>query len=263
MNSNPPSNELIWTSWALHGLGFFIVTLAGGMVYFFALLPLKSQADDYHLQVDQVVGFIEKAELIQKTNEQLVVKVKNKKQHWDNLQKQIPRTSEESSFLSLITELSKRQKLKISSFSPGASRENRHYQQKQVQLKFSGTYFNLCHFLAGLNEIKRVKTIESLNCHRSKSKSFGWKLFCHHQLLPCLRLQGCENRFKIMKFQLTSQNDTYSRLKVGLIPILILFLGYILFIAKAKLCSNQYDCKEGESHFTFSPKSEPLFCCPN
>lgn len=162
MNSVPQNIELNKVSRTLHGLGFACVTITGLAIYFFLILPLHSRADLFGSDADRVVQFLQSDVSIKQANEQLLAQVEQQQKRWDKLLDQIPETAQESVFLEQITKLGQTNHLKISSFSPGSSRELKTCKQKAIQLSLTGSYLNLCHFLAELDSVPRVTNIDHL-----------------------------------------------------------------------------------------------------
>ncbi len=162
MNSTNHDNELNTTNWTLHGLGLVSAIAAASAIYLLVITPLKSKADLYESSSVGVVKYLLSAESVKKENERLVKDVQQQQQQWDSLLKQLPKTTEESTFLAQITNLSHINQLKIGSFNPGASKETETCSEREIQLTFVGSYPNLCRFLAGLQSITRVAGIKHM-----------------------------------------------------------------------------------------------------
>lgn len=163
MSSNSNQNELKWMDLSINGLGILFVSALGFGIYYLAICPLVTQADYLENQATSVESFLENSEPLEQENQQLIQQVSMQTEQWDRLKQQIPKTPDASKFLSELTQLSNENDLKISNFSPGASRSTETCKQLQIQLSIKGTYLNLCHFISGLKSLSRVTTIENLD----------------------------------------------------------------------------------------------------
>lgn len=162
MTSANHDNELNTTSWVLHGLGLVSAIASASAIYLLVIAPVNSKADLYESNAIGVVDYLQSAESIKAKNERLVKDVRQQQRQWDSLLKQLPETTEESTFLAQITSLSQINQLKIGSFNPGGTKETETCSEREIRLTFVGSYPNLCRFLAGLHSITRVAGIKHM-----------------------------------------------------------------------------------------------------
>jgi hypothetical protein len=79
-----------------------------------------------------------------------------------NLRQHMPKTADETKFLTQFSELAEKFNVTLHEYRPGNETEYPNCREKEIQVRCEGSYFGICRLLASLESIPRFAHVQSL-----------------------------------------------------------------------------------------------------
>lgn len=127
-----------------------------------AYLPMSLQKGVYEKQAAEGVAFLDRKPAIHARHTRLTEQLAASEALLANLLARIPDEPQESEFLAQLVQLAQESGLATKEFRPGETTKEGKLGQVEIQFSASGTYEQICRFLAGLQSMPRFCRVNSL-----------------------------------------------------------------------------------------------------
>ena len=146
----------------LHYAGVLATVACASFGYSFLHAPAVHAIADTAARIDDVVQSVQNTPVIRKQHLIVSEKLKEVTTRIANVQRRVPRTSDEGDFLHQLTQLAGSEKLAIKEYNPGKAETKNGYAEMQVTLKGEGSFGSICTFVERLNKLARLSKIKEL-----------------------------------------------------------------------------------------------------
>lgn len=144
-----------------------VVGLAGvltmlGLAYTVALRPLMADSADHEQKLKSTQAFLKDTAGIAARTRETISKAAELDQEMTRILAGVPDTPQESEFLRQVAGLAQGTSLAFDEFRPGSTTVVGKYRQTEISLRGTGTYQDICRFLAGLESLPRLCRVQRL-----------------------------------------------------------------------------------------------------
>ena len=95
----------------------------------------------------------------------------------------LPEREDEGTFLQQLSDLAARHDVSLSEFRPGGRVQLDDHREIELRLKCSGKYSDLCHWLAGVQQLPRMSRVSQLTVNAPRTANGDCSLDCQLNLL--------------------------------------------------------------------------------
>jgi|GEM_PF-2432895 len=154
--------EKLGRPFVIHSVGALQCALLIGLVGLFIAKPLGDSRKVSANQAEQLEQLVGKNRRMYAELEELREEFAETEKRADTIRQRIPANREEAELLENLSELAKEHQVLIEDYRRGEVTRTEQFSRMQVQLQCLGSFGSICQFLADINSLKRLSTIDSL-----------------------------------------------------------------------------------------------------
>ena len=167
-------SKLPQLGWSLHAAGLFSTLGVVALLYLFLLTPTWEETASLTTQANEKLECLRQAQAFVSTHENLQQQLDHEETHLDQLLARIPSAPQESVFLGQLATLATESDVSIHQFSRDSTTHEKTHSEMDVKLSAHASYKSICHFLAGLTELRRLCVVRDLQISQPGSDAEGY-----------------------------------------------------------------------------------------
>lgn len=143
--------------------GVFMFAMLGFVYVKFFWLPIAQAKAEAAQKIEEIEAKIVKAKQQAARLERLQAEIASLNERAIEAEKRLPKTKSVPDILLAISSLAQKNRVVITSFTPGTQRSQTYFIELQYPLSVRGSYHNLGRFLAALSLEERIFNITNIN----------------------------------------------------------------------------------------------------
>ena len=146
----------------LHYAGILTTVVCAAVGYSLVHAPVILAIAETSERIDELTLSVKNSAVIRQQHGKVSNKLHEVTTRIANVQRRVPRNSEESAFLREMEELARAQQLVIKNYQPEKPETRDGYAEMRVTLKGSGSYAGICTFFSELAKLTRLSKVKDL-----------------------------------------------------------------------------------------------------